>query len=94
MSEDLRRDHVKLESPSILTKKIFFCPAIGQRRSQEFYCEPNFGGRGPPPPLPWLRQWVQIVFFLVEIHVNGINSTVYCLVAVTYQILKLKLTNV
>jgi len=29
MSEDLRTDHVKLESPSILTKKLFFCPAIG-----------------------------------------------------------------
>jgi len=38
MSEDLRIDHVKLESPSILTKKFFFCPAIG-------------GGAGPPAPL-------------------------------------------
>jgi len=48
MSEDLWTDHVKLESPSILTKKILFCPAIGQRRSQEFSCEPNFGeGRAP-----------------------------------------------
>ena len=28
MSEDLRTDHVKLESPSILTIKFFFCPAI------------------------------------------------------------------
>jgi len=38
MSEDLRTDHVKLESPSILTK-ILFCPAIG-------------GEAGPPgPPL-------------------------------------------
>ena len=29
MSENLKTDHVKLESPSILTKKILFCPAIG-----------------------------------------------------------------
>jgi len=29
MSEDLRTDHVKLESPSILTKKILSCSAIG-----------------------------------------------------------------
>jgi len=35
MSEDLRTDHVKLESPSILTKHSF-CPAIG--------------GPGPPGP--------------------------------------------
>ena len=28
-SEDLTTDHVKLERPSILTKKILFCPAIG-----------------------------------------------------------------
>jgi len=26
---------------------------LAQRRSQEFYCEPNFGGRAPRP---WLRQ--------------------------------------
>ena len=36
MSEDLRTDHVKLESLSILTKNILFCPAIG-------------GGALPPP---------------------------------------------
>jgi len=29
MSDDLRTDHVKLESLSILTKNILFCPAIG-----------------------------------------------------------------
>ena len=37
MSEDLRTDHVKLESPSILPK-IFFGPVIGRA-----------GPRGPPP---------------------------------------------
>ena len=29
---------------------------LAQRRSEEFSCEPNFGGRAPAPP-PWLRQW-------------------------------------
>ena len=24
---------------------------LAQRRSQEFFCEPNFGGKGVPPPL-------------------------------------------
>jgi len=42
MSEDLRTDHVKLESPSILTKKILSCRAIG--------------GAGPLSP-PCLHQW-------------------------------------
>ena len=41
MFEDLRTDHVKLESPSISTKKFFFARPLG---SQEFSCEPNFGG--------------------------------------------------
>jgi len=27
---------------------------LAQRRSQEFSCEPNFGGRAPRPS-PWLR---------------------------------------
>ena len=29
MSEDLKTDHVKLESPSILTKKFFFARPLG-----------------------------------------------------------------
>jgi len=29
MSEVLRTDHLKLESPSILTKKFFFCLSVG-----------------------------------------------------------------
>jgi len=32
-------------------KKVY----LAQRHSQEFSCEPNFGGCPPPPP--WLRQW-------------------------------------
>ena len=31
------------------------CVYLAQRRSQEFSCEPNFGGRAPAPP--WLRHW-------------------------------------
>ena len=65
MSEDLRTDHVKLESPSILTKKNLFCPAIGQRRSQEFSCEPNFGGRGRAP---WLRQCNKHMYSNANVH--------------------------
>jgi len=42
MSEDLRTDNVKLESPSILTKKFFL---------------PGHWGLGPLVP-PCLRQWV------------------------------------
>jgi len=38
MYEDLRTDYAKLESPPILTEKIFFCPAIG-------------GGLGPRAPV-------------------------------------------
>jgi len=31
---------------------------LAQRRSQEFSCEPNFGGGGSVPPAPpWLRHW-------------------------------------
>jgi len=29
---------------------------LAQRRSQEFFCEPNFGV-GPCPRAPWLRHW-------------------------------------
>jgi len=46
MSEDLRTDHVKLESPSILTKKILFLPG-------------HWGGGGCPPPC--LRQCLYFV---------------------------------
>jgi len=31
---------------------------LAQRRSQEFCCEPNFGGACPRPPPSWLRQCV------------------------------------
>jgi len=35
---------------------------LAQRRSREFSCEPNFGGRDPCPP--WLRQWPLCVCLL------------------------------
>ena len=51
MSEDLWTDHVKLESPSILTKKnSFFARPLGNGAARNFLVNP-ISGRGVPPPL-------------------------------------------
>jgi len=37
---------------------------LAQRRSQEFSCEPNFGGGGVTLAPSWLRQWPLCVCLL------------------------------
>ena len=47
MFEDLRTDHVKVESPSTLTKKFFFARPLGIG-ARNFLVNPISGGGGVP----------------------------------------------
>jgi len=38
---------------------------LAQRRSQEFSCEPNLGGRAPRAP--WLRHWCNFTVLCVVV---------------------------
>jgi len=40
---------------AVIILRIFGCQNMHDGRSQEFSCEPNFGGGGVPPAAPWLH---------------------------------------
>ena len=63
---------------------------LAQRRSQEFFCEPNFGGvpfrgGGGRAPAPWLHHCIYVDFNLTLVHGTQLYGGIYMCVSYSEQ---------